>query len=88
MKIAAHFSHKGTKTRSFHSFCVLVPSLLKVVSIDVQPLCPLCLRGSLNAKKNHRGTEDTEVAQRKNPRFEHNGGFKRFVDMALRTYLY
>src|SRR5262245_3925935 len=35
-------------------------------AFSVQPLCPLCLRGYLMwRKRNHRDTEDTEVAQRR-----------------------
>src|SRR5687768_10790354 len=36
-----------------------------VSDFSVQPLCSLCLCGSLAEKNNHRGTENTEVAQRR-----------------------
>jgi hypothetical protein len=38
----------------------------KIGCFSVQPLCPLCLCGFTALRQNnHRGTEDTEVAQRR-----------------------
>ena len=38
----------------------------------MQPLCPLCLRGCCTEQfLNHRGTEDTEVAQRSKVKLRH-----------------
>jgi hypothetical protein len=39
---------------------------VSLLLFSVQPLCSLCLCGSLLLRKNnHRGTENTEVAQRR-----------------------
>src|SRR6185369_11202321 len=54
------------KLRKIFASCRLLAALREESDFSVPPLCPLCLCGCcIEQFLNHRGTEDTEVAQRR-----------------------